>query len=416
MLVFVTVFFACSLISAAAESRSCLEERSEAQEIHQRHLSRASDLTSDLYFYVPQCDSTGDWTPLQIDGRNQRWCVDIESGDVISKKSDRLDSCTGCLASKLVIEMSIERAGEARARVSNVFLPECQDEFPERYEEKQCWNGYFNACWCVNVTTGDAASFPTEQEVNCGTGGHHHRHNHRDVTWCRVLESLTTSYYSVYETVKLFRHGGSDTTPNIKPDVTIQVKCDEDGRFAEEQCVGEDCWCVEPETGHAERECSRHRTKRSLYTICQENRVQQLETYYEFVSMGVMLEHFTIPKCTLLGGWDEIQCSNQTVDGEKTCWCVDQITGRQTTNASKTLKSCDSCRAHRLRAIQANLEDFTTCDESGQFYTVIQCNIEQECWCVDHVTGRILHGSRHGDATGVMCEREDRLHNLKNGN
>lgn len=47
-------------------------------------------------------------------------------GEVISKESDQLASCTGCLASRLVIELGLERAGAARATVNNVFLPECQ--------------------------------------------------------------------------------------------------------------------------------------------------------------------------------------------------------------------------------------------------------------------------------------------------
>ena len=51
---------------------------------------------------------------------------DTPLGEVISKNSTELTDCTGCLASKLIIEMSIERAGEARARVSNVFIPDCQ--------------------------------------------------------------------------------------------------------------------------------------------------------------------------------------------------------------------------------------------------------------------------------------------------
>ncbi|XP_063679622.1 uncharacterized protein LOC134815079 [Bolinopsis microptera] len=429
MLVFVALLFSacCSLVSAdAAESRSCLEERFVAEELYQQQLSEATDLGDDLHFYVPQCDvRTGSWTPLQSDSKNQRWCVDEQTGDVISKKSDQLTSCTGCLASKLTIDMSIERADEARARVNNVFIPGCQDEFPEKYEASQCWNGYFNACWCVNVNTGEATTFPSqyEDQVNCNTGRPHH-HQHRAVSWCRVLESLTTSYYSVYENVKEWKQGsGLETTSNVKPDVTIQIKCDENGQFAEEQCVGEDCWCVDPKSGHVEKECPRHRAKRSLYSICQDNRIQQLEAYYEFVSMGVMLEHFTIPQCTLLGGWDEIQCSNQTVNGEKTCWCVDQITGTQTTNASKSLQSCDSCQAHQLRAAQADVTDTTTCDQSGQYYTVIQCTSsnrrvdgETTCWCVDHVTGRVLHSSRHGDVTGELCEREDRLYNLKSRN
>ncbi|KAL5259950.1 hypothetical protein ACHWQZ_G010162 [Mnemiopsis leidyi] len=413
MLLFVAVFYTCSLIVISAESRSCLEERSVTAEIYKRRLSEATDLTDNFPFYVPQCDPDGNWTPLQSDNQNQRWCVDSETGEVISKNSTELTDCTGCLASKLIIEMSIERAGQARARVSNVFIPDCQDQFPAKYEEKQCWNGYFNACWCVNETTGEATSFPTEHEVNCGTHGHHHHH----VSWCRVLESLTTSYYSVYETVKLWKHGGTDTTPNVKPEVTIQIHCDDRGRFAEEQCVGEDCWCVESQTGQVVQDCTRHRSKRSLYSICQENRVQQLEAYYEFVSMGMMLEHFTIPKCTRLGGWDEIQCSNQTVDGEKTCWCVDKISGEQTTLASRNLKSCESCRAHQLRAVQANVTDYTTCDESGQYYTVIQCDDstgELKCWCVDHVTGTVLGHGRH--VNGEICEEKDRLHNLKTRN
>lgn len=416
MLVFVAVFYTCSLIpAAAAASRSCLEEQSVQEEIYQVQLSKASELSENFPFYVPQCDpKTGDWLPLQSDSNNRRWCVDTETGEVISKSSEELISCTGCLASKLIIEMSLERAGQARAKVSNVFIPECQDEFPEKYDERQCWNGYFNACWCVNEKTGEATTFPSEYEVNCDTGRHHH---HRAVTWCRVLESLTTSYYSVYETVKLWRHGGSNTAPNVKPEVTIQVSCDKHGRFAEEQCVGADCWCVDPETGQVIRDCSRHRNKRSLYTICQENRVQQLEAYYEFVSMGVMLEHFTIPRCTQLGVWDEIQCSNQTVDGEKSCWCVDQITGQQTTNASRTLRSCESCVAHQLRALQAGLTDFTACEETGMYYTVIQCDQDTgQCWCVDHVTGHVLHSSRHGPVTGELCEMMDELHNDKNRN
>jgi len=415
MLVFVAVFCLLTPPAATSLTRSCREERAVTEEIHQRRLSEASELPEKLSFYLPQCDDEGNWKALQKSSDNQRWCVDTETGDVISKKSDQLISCTGCLASKLIIEMSIERAGLARAKISNVFIPECQDEFPERYEELQCWNGYFNACWCVNATTGEATSFPssTEDEMMC----RRNKFNQGAVTWCQVLRSLTSSYYSVYETVKLWRHGGTDVSVNVKPEVTIEVHCDKHGRFAEEQCVGEDCWCVEPTTGRVTSECARHRAKRSLYSICQENRVQQLEAYYEFVSIGVMLEHFTIPKCTNLGQWDEIQCSNQTVDGEKTCWCVDQTTGTRTTNASSALKSCDSCRAHRLRAIQANITDFTACDETGQYYTVIQCNDEnKQCWCVDHVTGKVLRSSRHGDVTGVQCERDDRHHNMKNRN
>ena len=54
--------------------------------------------------------------------------------------------------------------------------------------------------------------------------------------------------------------------------------------------MGEDCWCVDPKSGHVEKGCLRHRAKRSLYTICQDNRVQQLEAYYEFVSMGRLIQ------------------------------------------------------------------------------------------------------------------------------
>ena len=52
-----------------------------AKEIYQRQLSEANVLTEDLYFYVPECNEiTGDWIELQSDSKNQRWCVDTESG------------------------------------------------------------------------------------------------------------------------------------------------------------------------------------------------------------------------------------------------------------------------------------------------------------------------------------------------
>jgi len=410
MLVFVAFVYALAAWTPA-EARSCLDERRAAQEHYQQRISETSNETGDLYFYVPECDPiTEKWSGLQIDSNNMRWCVDEDSGEKISKESDQLADCAGCLASRLVIELGLERAGKARATVNNVFLPECQDEFPELYEEQQCWNGYFNACWCVDVNTGHALSYPVENQVNCKP---RHRHHHREVKWCQVLESLTTSYYEVYEFVKLFKSEENNKPENVKPEVTVQIHCDEDGNFAGEQCVGDDCWCVSP-YGALDEGCARHRAKRDLYTICQANRIQQLQAYYEFVAMGVMLEHFTIPKCTQLGGWDTIQCSNQTVSGEKVCWCVDQITGIKTTSASRDLQSCDTCHANRLKAVQAGITDYVPlCDMSGKHYMVIQCSTPDDCWCVDHVTGDLLAGEFGVAVTGEMCEMLDKAHHAK---
>ena len=36
------------------------------------------------YFYIPECDVTGDWQDLQTDSFNMRWCVDTASGEVPS--------------------------------------------------------------------------------------------------------------------------------------------------------------------------------------------------------------------------------------------------------------------------------------------------------------------------------------------
>lgn len=392
---------------ATAEYKSCVADKLEAEEIFQEILSSsASDELS--YFYVPRCDPvTGEWVALQQDSYNMRWCVVPETGEVISNKSNQLSSCTGCLASRLIILKNIEGAEKAGARINNVHFPDCQEEYPEYYEERQCWNGYFNACWCVDPRTGHATSYPTEaDDIVC-----QHGTSSSTPTWCHVLVSLTTSYYDIYHTIKGLKHG--EHGPTAQPDITMTVMCDTDGNFAEEQCVEDDCWCVEPTSGRVQSHCARHRRKRSLYTECQENRVQQLEAYYEFVTFGLMLEHFTIPKCTQLGGWDKLQCSNQTVGGALSCWCVDQLTGQQTTGASKDLRSCDTCNAYVLKATKAGIEDTTTCDETGQHYTVIQCRNEDDCWCVDHVSGRVLHRPPQGIVTGQECEIYDLQHNLK---
>ena len=102
----------------------------------------------------------------------------------------------------------------------------------------------------------------------------------------------------------------------------------------------------------------------SVYTLSDQTLISALYSiqsiynaqlvYITYVFPGVILEHLTIPKCTSQGRWEELQCSNQTVREETLCWCVDKETGQQTTGASPTLRSCDSCWAHVLQAAKAD--------------------------------------------------------------
>ena len=47
-------------------------------------------------------------------------------GEEISISSDQLVSCTGCLAKQLVALQNIQRAEESRARINNIYIPDCQ--------------------------------------------------------------------------------------------------------------------------------------------------------------------------------------------------------------------------------------------------------------------------------------------------
>jgi len=400
--------FSCALVLSHG-SRSCEEERESAEEEYMRILYNTDELT---YFYVPRCDAAGDWEPLQMDHNNMRWCVDAVSGDVISQKSELLTSCNGCLAGRLVRMKDVEIAQKAGAKINNVYFPECQDVYPEYYEEKQCWVGYFNACWCVEPVTGAATSMPSENDPTCET------RQDSVVSWCNIMEDLTRSYYRAYHTIKT-RHYEQDPARALDaaqtrvPDVLFHVQCDQQGNFVEDQCLDGVCWCVDPLTGLPTDNCD-SRSKRNTWHLCHQNRVLQLEAYYEFVLRGVMLEHFTIPKCTRLGKWDVMQCANQTE--QNTCWCVDAVTGETTTNASRALRSCDSCRAHAMRSEYSGIEQYTSCDESGRYYTTVQCDVQlDQCWCVDHVGGEVLYFNPEREITGVECEEYDRVYHGRLG-
>ena len=121
---------------------------------------------------------------------------------------------------------------------------------------------FFSGIWFPNNPT----------QVGCSRDGR------VPATWCRVLSSLTTSYYSAYDSIS-----------GDEPDIVAQVECTQDGRFAQEQCLGEECWCVEKDRGHILEECpgSRGRGKRNAaHSVCLAKRANQLEAYYEFVIRG----------------------------------------------------------------------------------------------------------------------------------
>ena len=48
------------------------------------------------------------------------------SGEVMSEKSELLESCVGCMMSRMVKLLDIKKAEEAGAKVNNVYFPECQ--------------------------------------------------------------------------------------------------------------------------------------------------------------------------------------------------------------------------------------------------------------------------------------------------
>eukprot|EP00116_Pleurobrachia_bachei_P004796 sb/3465058/ len=370
---------------SAAAGRSCQEEQAKAEREYSERIK--DDLLE--YFYVPQCD--GDtWQALQVDSSNQRWCVDETTGEEISISSDRLVSCTGCLAKQLVALQNIQRAEESRARINNIYIPDCQDDDSDLFDLKQCWQGYFEACWCVDPVSGDPLTHPTHaNEVNCATLVDY------PIPKCSLLESLTNAYYDNYLTIS-----------GRPADVRIHLQCDQQGYFQTHQCIQDVCWCVDQITGLIGNCKEGGRNKRySAWNRCRETREAQFKTYYEFILAGAMVEQITVPTCTNVGDWEEVQCSGQlSADTQSACWCVDKDTGEPTTLASKGLTSCTGCLSHQMRTAHAGIEDMTVCQEDDEDkFLPVQCD-EERCWCVDVTSGRVLYGP-NWDVTGELCEQ-----------
>jgi len=361
------------------------------------------------YFYVPDCDGQF-WKPLQRDSNQSRWCVDEVTGEMTSLTSKELTSCYGCLAKRLKIMYDVESAEAFGATANNIYFPDCVDDSPNLFDSKQCWVGYFNACWCVDQNTGDAITMPSEDDPTCAPL---EVTVDKDVTWCRVITSLVESYFKAFRSIK--------NDVEFSPDLVAELRCNKHGMFEKTQCMGGVCWCVDHHTGFTTRnndpECQLDhiRQKRRAWKLCQHDKGYQFEAYYYFIVNGVMLEHFTIPNCNEQGEWDLLQCSNQTAEREedKVCWCVDPVSGDPTTLSSRELKSCSSCKAKQLYAEKNDEFGFTpTCDETGIKYIPVQCEPPTgtdemaSCWCVDENTGKYKF-MIDDDVDAESCEQSE---------
>ena len=99
-------------------------------------------------------------------------------------------------------------------------------------------------------------------------------------SWCQVVEYLMGNFYTFYPRVMSNGHNTS------KPNITMEIRCEESGNFSKEQCLDDNCWHVEEDMGHVQR--TKHRSRRwsGLQGQCRKEKTEQLEAFYEFAVRG----------------------------------------------------------------------------------------------------------------------------------
>ncbi|XP_049425861.1 nidogen-2 isoform X14 [Epinephelus fuscoguttatus] len=189
--------------------------------------------------YVPQCDSNGQYIPLQCHGSTGHcWCVDNNGQERAGSRTPPGTTPTDCSKPdeperpKTHCEHRRDRAQttspEGYPRVG-AYVPQCDDD--GQYLPRQC-HGSTGHCWCVDSNgqerTGTRTP-PGAPRVDCDKP---------------VPVAPTQRPESVCERwrTSLIEHYGG------KPDSQQYVpQCEPDGQFSPVQCYGETtyCWCVD---------------------------------------------------------------------------------------------------------------------------------------------------------------------------
>uniref|UniRef100_A0A3B5K286 Nidogen 2 n=1 Tax=Takifugu rubripes TaxID=31033 RepID=A0A3B5K286_TAKRU len=371
--------------------------------------------------YVPQCDTNGQYIPLQCHGSTGHcWCVDSNGQERAGTRTapgapptdcDRPDEPERPKTHCQHHRDSVQTTSPEGYPILGAYRPQCDDN--GQYVPQQC-HGSTGHCWCVDSNGRERAGTRTsagEQRKDCDSPDEPERpkthcQHHRD--------SVQTTSPEGYPILGAYR-----------------PQCDDNGEYTPEQCHGSTghCWCVDSNgreragtrtsAGEQRKDCDSPDEPERPKTHCQHHRDSVQTTSPEgYPILGVYL-----PQCDDNGQYVPLQCHGSTGH----CWCVDS-NGRERagtrTSAGEQRKDCDSpdeperpkthCQHHRDSVQTTSPEGYPIlgayvpqCDDNGQ-YTSKQCHGSTgHCWCVDS-NGQERAGTRTPPgAPTVDCDRPD---------
>ncbi|XP_029371675.1 nidogen-2 isoform X2 [Echeneis naucrates] len=364
--------------------------------------------------FVPQCDSDGQYRPLQCHGSTGHcWCVDSrgqERAGTRTPPGTAPKDCDRPERPKTQCEQlrdSVQTTSPEGYPLLGAFVPQCDDN--GHFIPQQC-HGSTGHCWCVDSNGEERRGTRTEAGETP-----------RDCSRPEEPERPKTQCEHHRDSVQT-------TSPEGFPIVGAYVpQCDASGQYTQLQCHDGYCWCVDSRgqeragtrtsPGTRPTDCTKpERTK----TQCEHHRDSVQTTSPE----GYPIIGAYVPQCDDNGQYRPLQCHGST----RHCWCVDsrgQERAGTRTPPGTAPKDCDRpdepyhpkthCEQHRDSVRTTSPEGYPIpgvfvpqCDTNGQ-YTPQQCHGSSgHCWCVDS-TGQERPGTRTPPGTpSVDCDKPER--------
>ncbi|XP_028427407.1 nidogen-2 isoform X2 [Perca flavescens] len=373
--------------------------------------------------YVPQCDTNGQYTPLQCHSfTGNCWCVDSRGQEIAGTRTSPGAPRTDCDKAdeperpKTHCEHHRERAQTTSPEgypIVGAYVPQCDAD--GQYTSLQC-HGSTGHCWCVDGRGQERAGTrtpPGTPSVDCNRPGKEKDEPERPKTYCEQ-----------------HRDSVQTTSPEGYPIRGVFVpQCDSNGQYTSQQCHGSTghCWCVDgtgqeragtrTPPGTPSVDCDRPVELERPKTHCEHHRDGVQTTSPE----GYPIVGAYVPQCDANGQYTPLQCHGSTGH----CWCVDsrgqERAGTRTPPGTQH-KDCDRpdeperpkthCEHHRDKVQTTSPEGHPIvgayvpqCDAEGQ-YLPQQCHGSTgHCWCVDG-RGQERAGTRAPPGTpSVDCDR-----------
>uniref|UniRef100_A0AAQ5YFG7 Nidogen 2a (osteonidogen) n=1 Tax=Amphiprion ocellaris TaxID=80972 RepID=A0AAQ5YFG7_AMPOC len=368
--------------------------------------------------YVPQCDTEGQYTPLQCHGSSGHcWCVDSKGQERAGSRTSPGEPPKDCDKPdepervKTHCEHHRDRVQTTSPEgypVVGAYVPQCDAE--GQYIPLQC-HGSSGHCWCVDNNGQERAGTrtpPGTQPKDCDKPDE----PEHPKTHCEH-----------------HRERAQATTAEGYPVVGAYVpQCDADGQYISLQCHGSTghCWCVDSDgqervgtrtpPGTTPKDCDRPAEPQRPKTHCEHHRDSVQTTSPE----GYPVVGAYVPQCDAEGQYISRQCHGSTGH----CWCVDsrgqERAGTRTppgaarvdcdrpVSVGPTLRPESVCERWRASLIEhyggqpAPQQYVPQCEPDGQF-SPVQCYGETTyCWCVDQ-DGREVPGTRSHDVVKPAC-------------